>query len=363
MTDRTRRAPGAEDLLATVLAGAPRLTDPACRGQAWLFDDRTPDEPAAGKDMQLDAAEFLRRAERGLGVAIREGQANGTVETPAESKVRRGRNAVLAREEKLGRSKNYKFQAPDKLVPYDVLTSNELHGSGPDKGGSVYAMTDGVSDDQFDQAVSEARAEGNMSRANVARKCKAKAAAAKADEPAEDVTPEPVPIPPEPTPPKPPKPRLTKHDSTEMLANISGMLTGVVQSVQFMDPEDIDATENRAVIQAIRTSLGAIRRLLPRPSTATTARSPCAVAARVCSSARRGSRSCPRTVAPPEWLPAPHQTPGPPWADHERKPHDRRTGSSAQDVPRHRRQSRPASHLDQPSRWILGAHCGRRRQP
>lgn len=32
-----------------------------------------------GKELQLDAAEFLRRAERGLGVAIRDGQDNGTV--------------------------------------------------------------------------------------------------------------------------------------------------------------------------------------------------------------------------------------------------------------------------------------------
>lgn len=32
-----------------------------------------------GKDLQLDAAEFLRRAERGLGVAIRVGQERGEI--------------------------------------------------------------------------------------------------------------------------------------------------------------------------------------------------------------------------------------------------------------------------------------------
>lgn len=207
-----------------------------------------------GKDMQLDAAEFLRCAERGLGVAIREGQARGEILRKGQKNYQGGGHHAAGKSSK-------PLNGELKPTPTDYAAPHELSGANR-SGEGVYAMTDGVTDDQFAEAVAEAKSEGNLSRANVARKCRAKAAAAMADEPAEDVTPEPVPIPPEPTPPKPPKPRLTKHDSTEMLANISGMLTGVVQSVQFMDPEDIDATENRAVIQAIRTSLGAIRRLL-----------------------------------------------------------------------------------------------------
>lgn len=39
----------------------------------------------------------------------------------------------------------------------------------------IYAMTDGVTDEDFEQALKEARAEGNLSRTNVARKAKAKA--------------------------------------------------------------------------------------------------------------------------------------------------------------------------------------------
>lgn len=41
-----------------------------------------------GKDIQQEAAEFVRRAERGLGVGIREGQARGEVETCNEGKAR-----------------------------------------------------------------------------------------------------------------------------------------------------------------------------------------------------------------------------------------------------------------------------------
>lgn len=38
----------------------------------------------------------------------------------------------------------------------------------------ILAMTDGVSDEMFEEALAEARAEGGLSRENVARKCKAR---------------------------------------------------------------------------------------------------------------------------------------------------------------------------------------------
>ncbi|UVG34671.1 hypothetical protein SEA_RITA_48 [Mycobacterium phage Rita] len=40
-----------------------------------------------GKEFQLDAAEFVRRAERGLGVAIREGQERGEIRTSGKKNV------------------------------------------------------------------------------------------------------------------------------------------------------------------------------------------------------------------------------------------------------------------------------------
>jgi hypothetical protein len=112
-------------------------------------------------------------------------------------------------------------------------------------------MTDCVSDAQFAQALAEARAEGNLSRANVARKARALASAA-----------DPQSTQPEPSASAESKRRLTKHDSTEMLANINGMLNGIVESIPFIDQNDIDATANRAVIKNIRKSMAQISALL-----------------------------------------------------------------------------------------------------
>lgn len=101
--------------------------------------------------MPTNAAEFVRRAERGLGVAVREGQANGTVATPS--------SAAKKREfEKPGRN------ASEVDLPRDVdiakksglygLTTSEIDRPG------IFDLTDNVSDEQFE----EARVEGNPSR-------------------------------------------------------------------------------------------------------------------------------------------------------------------------------------------------------
>lgn len=207
-----------------------------------------------GKEMRDHAAEFCRRAERGLGVAIREGQARGEVETDAEMKSRRSHDMIASRERKAGRSINYKV-VDRKPRPGDFLDSNERNGSGTAKTGSVYDLTDGVSDAQFNEALAEARSEGNLSRANVARKCKAKVAIDESD-PMIDAEVEP------PAAEPAPKKRLTKHDSTEMLANINGMLNGIVESLPFIDPTEVDAIANEATIRNIRQSMGAIRKIL-----------------------------------------------------------------------------------------------------
>jgi len=105
-------------------------------------------------------AEFVRRAERGLGVAIREGQERG---------------AVLRQGEKIDRGANqYQSGAVDQMEntkpgPESFAPKGELHGS---RGDGIYALTDNVSDEQFDEVLIEARDEGNLSRANVARRCR-----------------------------------------------------------------------------------------------------------------------------------------------------------------------------------------------
>lgn len=105
----------------------------------------------------MTAAEFVRRAERGLGVAIREGQERGDV-------LRKGQRVDRLQSRQENR---------DTVIsrPTDYAQPHEL--SGEPQGFGIYGMTDGVSDEQFEEAVTEARDEGNLSRANVAHKCKA----------------------------------------------------------------------------------------------------------------------------------------------------------------------------------------------
>lgn len=200
-----------------------------------------------GKDMQLDAAEFVRRAERGLGVAIRDGQAKGHVLSKGQTQRRRNQHCDADQVHDLN----------CKPRPSDFAKEDELHNS---KGTGIYDLTDGVSEQAFEEAIAEARAEGSLTRANVARKAKARADVASArdlGDPRHDknVVPE---------PPPQTKKRLTKHDSTEMLANINGMLNGIVESIPFINPAEVDFSDkdNRRVIENIRESMSRIRKLL-----------------------------------------------------------------------------------------------------
>lgn len=119
-----------------------------------------------GKDAELSATEIVRRAERGIGMAIRKGQEEGTIR-------KRGQNG--------GRSEYVRTyngeprvvhprQTPNNMAsPTDYVSDSELGGKSAD---GIYAMTDSVSDEQFEQAIEEAKAEKNLSRANVVRKVK-----------------------------------------------------------------------------------------------------------------------------------------------------------------------------------------------
>lgn len=97
-------------------------------------------------EIVADGQEMLRRAERAVGQAVRNGQAVGEIRTHADNQ------HVLDR---------------DKLSVGDIFKhKNEMT--------EVYAMTDGVTDGEFDDALGVARSEGNLSRANVVRKVAAK---------------------------------------------------------------------------------------------------------------------------------------------------------------------------------------------
>lgn len=99
------------------------------------------------KEIQLDAQEMVRRAERGVGQAIRKGQADGVVGD--------GRTGGLVRQQVLD---------PNSLVSPSVVIPST------DERVATYAMTDNLTDDQFDAAIDAAKEEGNLSRANVVRK-------------------------------------------------------------------------------------------------------------------------------------------------------------------------------------------------
>lgn len=105
-----------------------------------------------GKDAELSAAEIVRRAERGIGVAIRRGQEAGEIA---------GRAA--------GPASRVAKQSGDTTLllpsPTDFASPHELSSNGA----GIYQMTDDVTDEMFEEGLEAAKAESNLSRANVVR--------------------------------------------------------------------------------------------------------------------------------------------------------------------------------------------------
>jgi hypothetical protein len=108
-----------------------------------------------GKDAQLAAAEIVRRAERGIGVAIRRGQETGEI---AKRGQRGGCGAAGVYGGNRGARHGEHRGSSGSFFRHD------------DERADAYAMTDGISDTDFEDALGEAKAEGNLSRANVVRK-------------------------------------------------------------------------------------------------------------------------------------------------------------------------------------------------
>lgn len=107
-----------------------------------------------GKDAELAAAEIVRRAERGIGVAIRRGQEEGTI---------RGRHLTATADVALAN-----IPGPAEVAGYTHRADLA----------PIYDLTDDVTDEQFEEALEEAKEERNLSRANVVRKVAAKTPAA-----------------------------------------------------------------------------------------------------------------------------------------------------------------------------------------
>ena len=110
------------------------------------------------KEIQLDAIEMVRRAEYALGKAIRKGQEEGTIRTTGEH----------AKTYDRWNGAHHQSTSSTKASPKDFAAAGELAGG---RGGDgIYAMVDEAEPEHFEQALTEAKAEGNLSRANVIRK-------------------------------------------------------------------------------------------------------------------------------------------------------------------------------------------------
>ena len=156
-----------------------RATDPAAFAKAGKSSAEVAAHYAkrldVSKDLVLDAQVQQRRWERALGVAVREGQASGTIETPAEAKAR----ATAVREAARLGHHLVDNQVMLKPRPLDYAAANDYSGNGA----GIYHVTDNVSDGEFEQALVAARAEGKPSRANVVRKIREANGTAPAPEP------------------------------------------------------------------------------------------------------------------------------------------------------------------------------------
>lgn len=105
-----------------------------------------------GRDIELDAAEMVRRAERGIGIAIRNGQDAGEIATRED-----------------GLSLGSATASGHQTLMTGKISPAQFFGSDDHRSAS-YALADNVTNEQFDAAIEEAKSEKNLSRANVVRK-------------------------------------------------------------------------------------------------------------------------------------------------------------------------------------------------
>jgi hypothetical protein len=117
------------------------------------------------EEIQTDALEMLRRAERGVGVAVRQEQQPGGSLSATRGGDRKSEDRI--------KPDDNRFDPAPTLK--SLVGRESLNGSSSQAG--IADLTDNVSDEEFEQALGEARDEGNLSRMNVARKLGKKATA------------------------------------------------------------------------------------------------------------------------------------------------------------------------------------------
>lgn len=188
-----------------------------------------------GRDAELAAAEIVRRAERGIGVCIRKGQEAGEIATAVEVK----RRAGLARQQRVINSVLANKPTPTAFAPQHELSGN---------GAGIYHLTDGVTDEQFDDAIYEAKSEGNLSRANVVRKVGGKQ---KAQPPSKLAFPQP--------PRMGGNRRKHRQQIEALITSVSGALIAF-EGVEVLD-DSVTAEEAGALIADLSKQIQAITRI------------------------------------------------------------------------------------------------------
>lgn len=146
------------------LARAQEATDPARQVSEFKAFIATVAETSKqlklSQSIQHDSEIMVRRAERALGQAIRAGQERGEINTHGKGG---GWNAR--------KSSSVEHTKEVAASPYDYATHAELYGDGSVGGTGAYAMAE-PDDETFEQALEDAKSEGNVSRRNVLRKAR-----------------------------------------------------------------------------------------------------------------------------------------------------------------------------------------------
>lgn len=143
------------------LVRATQATDPARAVADFKAFITTVAEAAKQKkvseEIVTEATVMVRRTERALGVAIRDGQASGSITNAS---------TAAAQRERMKTTSTYKTIVVPS--PNTFAAPHELFGAKPGTG--IYAVADNVTDAEFEEALLTAKEEGNVSRANVVRK-------------------------------------------------------------------------------------------------------------------------------------------------------------------------------------------------
>lgn len=213
------------------LAVAMKGTDPTpiAEFKAWAATiEEATRQKKLGREIELDAAEMVRRAERGIGVAVRRGQEAGQI-------AKRGDIGAAPRPEYAGGGIPGALRGGDLVRP-DAFFSNHNERS------LAYSFAE-PSEEEFEEALAEAKSEGNLSQRNLARKVRGG----------------------EPVGKRPELLRKTRHhDANRIVEQTVAALEGLALGVPLIDFDQLDQSQIAAWSGSLATSLQSLNRLSRR---------------------------------------------------------------------------------------------------